>query len=221
MNSSSSSFGVYETGRIIVPGFYFASLVALLYRFFLTHYLPNPLDTSTLLLLFILICLIAGLTMYAQETPKRRRAFVENQPSSYVQGIARTVSDTELLEDAEARQLYFYILNNYMPASFHEKIFFFGTIYHIMIQIRRTSFWFGIIFLAAVAVQIASGAVFQNGMLLIVAVLVWIVYGMNVRYNKADRKMQENYQDQIYWLEQNNDIVLTLIKKQRNKNRKK
>jgi chromate transport protein ChrA len=108
-----------------------------------------------------------------------------------------------------------------MPASFHEKIFFFGTIYHIMIQIRRTSFWFGIIFLAAVAMQIASGVFVQSGALLIVAVLVWIVYGMNVRYNKADRKMQENYQDQIYWLEQNNDIVLTLLKKQRNKNRKK
>jgi chromate transport protein ChrA len=221
MNPSSSSFGVYETGRIIVPGFYFASLVALLYRFFLIHYLPYPLETSTLLLLFILILLIAGLTMYAQETPKRRRAFVENQPSSYVQGIARTLSDTELLEDTEARQLYFYILNNYMPASFHEKIFFFGTIYHIMIQIRRTSFWFGIIFLAAVAMQIASGVFVQSGALLIVAVLVWIVYGMNVRYNKADRKMQENYQDQIYWLEQNSDIVLTLLKKQRNKNRKK
>jgi hypothetical protein len=221
MNPSSSSFGVYETGRIIVPGFYFASLVALLYRFFLIHYLPYPLETSTLLLLFILSSLIAGLTMYAQETPKRRRAFVENQPSSYVQGIARTLSDTELLEDTEARRLYFYILNNYMPASFHEKIFFFGTIYHIMIQIRRTSFWFGIIFLAAVAMQIASGVLVQSGALLIVAVLVWIVYGMNVRYNKADRKMQENYQDQIYWLEQNNDIVLTLLKKQRNKNRKK
>jgi hypothetical protein len=221
MNSSSSSFGAYETARIIVPGFYFASLVTLLYHFFLMHYLPGQLEVSLLLLLFVLIALIAGLTMYAQETPKRRRAFVENQPSSYVQALARKLSDTELLEDAEARQLYFYILNNYMPASFHEKIFFFGTIYHIMIQIRRTSFWFGIMFLAAVGVHIASGVLLQNGTLLVVAVLVWIVYGINVRYNKADRKMQENYQDQIYWLEQNNDIVLTLLKKQQNKNRKK
>lgn len=221
MNSSSSSFGVYETARIVIPGFYFASLAALLYRFFLKQYWPYSFDLATLILLFVLLSLVAGLTMYAQETPKRRRAFVENQPSSYVQRIARTLSNTELLEDAEARQLYFYILNNYMPAPFHEKIFFFGTIYHIMIQIRRTSFWFGIVFLAGLAVQIASGIFAQHAASSIITILVWIVYAMNVRYNKADRKMQENYQDQIYWLEQNNDLVVTLLKKLQNKNRKK
>jgi hypothetical protein len=219
--NQSSSFGVYETGRILIPGFYFASLVALFYRFFLIRYFPSPLDIVSLLLLFILIMLIAGLTMYAQETPKRRRAFVENQPSSYIQDIARSLPDSELLENADARKLYFYILNNFMPAAFHEKIFFFGTIYHIMIQIRRTSFWFGVFFLAGVGVQIASGIFLQNGTLLIVTVLVWIVYSMNVRYNKADRKMQENYQDQIYWLEQNSEIVLTLLKKQQKKDRRK
>jgi hypothetical protein len=36
-----------------------------------------------------------------------------------------------------------------------------------------------------------------------------------VRYNKADRKMQENYKDQIYWLEVNNDLVETLLRKLR------
>jgi hypothetical protein len=41
--------------------------------------------------------------------------------------------------------------------------------------------------------------------------LVWLVYAMNVRYNKADRKMQENYQDQIFWLSMNTKLVDDLI----------
>ena len=34
---------------------------------------------------------------------------------------------------------------------------------------------------------------------------------LNVRYNKADRKMQENFQDQIFWLEMNQSAVDELI----------
>ncbi len=45
--------------------------------------------------------------------------------------------------------------------------------------------------------------------------LMWLIYLLNVRYNKADRKMQENYKDQIYWLEMNNDLVESLLRKQR------
>lgn len=83
-------------------------------------------------------------------------------------------------------------------------------IYHIMINIRRTSFWFGLAGLAGLIIQIA---VFQQTTIPLVSVilLIWFVYGMNVRHNKADRKMQENYQDQIFWLEMNIETVDMLI----------
>jgi hypothetical protein len=169
-----------------------------------------------LLLVFIGVGLIAGLTLYAKEGTKRRKAFQENQPSLYLKSKARAMSDLPVMEEADARQLYFYILNNYIPSVFHEKIFFFGTIYHIMIQIRRTSLWF-----ALLATLSAAGFAYgsPNGQtvstLSLFATIVWLIYLLNVRYNKADRKMQENYKDQIYWLEMNNDLVESLLRKQR------
>jgi hypothetical protein len=152
--------------------------------------------------------------MYAKETTKRRRAFVENQPSAFLQDIARRHSATQMLNDAEARQLYFYILNHFIPSAFHEKVFFFGTVYHIMIQIRRTSFWFAILSLICLAVQIATGAALmeQQG-LISFCIFIWLIYLLNVKYNKADRKMQENYLDQIFWLQMNEDLIKDLFKK--------
>ena len=152
--------------------------------------------------------------MYANETTKRRRAFIENQPSAFLQNIARRHSTAQLLDEAESRQLYFYILNHFMPAAFHEKVFFFGTVYHIMIQIRRTSFWFAILSLVFIGVQTASGTILIEQIGLIsFCILIWLIYLLNVKYNKADRKMQENYQDQIFWLKMNEDILQNLFKK--------
>jgi len=215
MNNSSSSFGGYEAMRILVPGYYFATLLMCL-----TWALAGAFGRTVelgglqLFLVFIGVGLIAGLTLYAKEGTKRRRAFQENQPSLYLKAKARAMSDLPVMEEAEARQLYFYILNNHIPSIFHEKIFFFGTIYHIMIQIRRTSLWF-----ALLATLSAAGYAYgsPNGQIVstlsLFATVVWLVYLLNVRYNKADRKMQENYKDQIFWLEVNNDLVESLLRK--------
>ncbi len=87
-------------------------------------------------------------------------------------------------------------------------------IYHIMINIRRTSFWFGLLGIIALVIQIAATQ--NTNMIAVTTVfIIWLVYGLNVRYNKADRKMQENYQDQIFWLEMNTEIVDSLIRKRR------
>ncbi len=220
MNNSSSSFGNYEAMRILVPGYYFATLLMCL-----TWALAGAfgrtveLEGLQLLLLFVGVGLIAGLTLYAKEGTKRRKAFQENQPSLYLKSKARAMSDLPVMEEAEARQLYFFILNNHIPPVFHEKIFYFGTIYHIMIQVRRTSLWFAVLATLSAA-GFAYGA--PNGQLIstlsLFATVVWLIYFLNVRYNKADRKMQENYKDQIYWLEVNNDLVESLLRKLRPSN---
>jgi len=215
--NNSSSFGGYETMRILVPGYYFATLLMCL-AWALAGAFGRTVEMGglQLLLVFIGVGLIAGLTLYAKEGTKRRKAFQENQPSLYLKSKARAMSDLQVMEEADARQLYFYILNNYIPSVFHEKIFFFGTIYHIMIQIRRTSLWF-----ALLATLSAAGFAYgsPNGQIVstlsLFATIVWLIYLLNVRYNKADRKMQENYKDQIYWLEMNNDLVESLLRKQR------
>jgi hypothetical protein len=138
---------------------------------------------------------------------------MENQPSQYLKTKARAMAEIPVMEESDARQLYFFILNNHIPSVFHEKIFYFGTIYHIMIQIRRSSLWFAALATVVVAVFAARGTPAQDmSGLIVFAVTAWILYLLNVRYNKADRKMQENYRDQICWLEMNNELVDAVIR---------
>jgi hypothetical protein len=215
MNQSSSSFGVYEAARILVPGYYFATMsMCLILSLAEASGRVIGIEGMQLLLVFIGVGLIAGLTLYAKESTKRRKAFQENQPSLYLKTKARSMPDLPVMEETDARQLYFYILNNHIPPIFHEKIFFFGTIYHIMIQIRRTSLWFAVLATLSVLVPAASGHGWPAlTPLSLFAAFVWLIYLLNVRYNKADRKMQENYKDQIYWLEMNNDLVESILRR--------
>ena len=210
-----SSFGTFESVRILVPGYYFATLLLVFYWSVLSRYFSYlALDGLSLFLVFVAVGMVAGLTLYAKESTKRRKAFQENQPSFYLKSKSRAMSGLRTLEENEARQLYFYILNNHMPPLFHEKIFFFGVVYHIMIQIRRTSFWFAILAAIALAIELSTGRQLPELQSLVAfTLIVWVIYLLNVRYNKADRKMQENYQDQIYWLEMNNDLVESILRK--------
>jgi len=215
MNQSSSSFGAYEAFRIIVPGYYFAALLLCLV-WAVSDALGQcvSIDGMRLFLVFVGVGLIAGLTLYAKESTKRRKAFQENQPSLYLKTKARAMAEIPVMEESDARQLYFFILNNHIPSVFHEKIFFFGTIYHIMIQARRTSLWFAVLATLIAGAMVLQGVAFQAlGGLLVFAAIAWLLYLLNARYNKADRKMQENYRDQIYWLEMNNDLVESVIRK--------
>jgi hypothetical protein len=96
--------------------------------------------------------------------------------------------------------------------AFYEKIFFFGTVYYILIQLRRTSFWFAILSIVSLSVQSAAGAAFmeQRGAISF-CIFIWLIYLLNIKYNKADRKMQENYQDQIFWLHLNEYLIQDLF----------
>ncbi len=209
-----SGFAFYEISRVIIPGFYFSALTIILYWAYFWEYFELPLTGPPLWIVFLVVTLVIGLTMYAKETPKRRKAFQENQPSRYLSNKARLMKDIPLLNDSDARMVYFYILNNHMPASFHEKVFYFGTIYHIMIQIRRTSFWFAILSSLFVLYQFSAGDGISHAQFLILFALgVWLIYLLNVQYNKADRKMQENYRDQIFWLQMHEELVESILRR--------
>ena len=210
---SSSTFGWYEGTRILVPGFYFTTLLTFFFWCFVAPYIGSFEGTSAFILLFLFVCIVSGLTMYAKETAKRRKAFLENQPSDFLKQRSKLLKNTQLLDDASSRRLYFYILNNHMPMTFHDKIFFFGTIYHIMILLRRTTFWFATAALAVLLIQLGTGhPLAEQAAAVVFTLAVWLIYLLNVRYNKADRKMQENYQDQIFWLEMNQDVVESTIR---------
>jgi len=207
--SSTTHFGWYEILRILVPGFYFVFLCYVYSAVFnLSIY---PFDTWEIgVPTFFIGGLLAGLTLYAKESPKKRKAFQSNQPSQFILERSRRVKDAPAMDDNDARRLYFYILNHYMPEEAQEKIFFFGTVYHVMISIRRTSFGFGLVGLVLLIVDYTMKSHFELASVLPIAV-VWLVYAVNVRYNKADRNMQENYHDQIFWLTMNTKLVDDLI----------
>ena len=210
-NSWGTHFASYEIIRITIPGLYFIFLCYLYAAAFDLSIFP--FDTWEIgIPTFLIGGILSGLTLYAKESPKRRKAFQSNQPSQFILERSRRVKDAAAMDEDEARKLYFYILNHYMPATAHEKIFFFGTIYHVMISLRRTSFGFGIVGIILLGVQFVT----KSHLTLLSAlpvILVWLVYALNVRYNKADRKMQENYQDQIFWLTMNTALVDDLIAK--------
>lgn len=209
MNAPASRFTFYECTRIILPGMYFAFLLfILIIAFEVPYYLFNSSGTTALI--FFIVSLVAGLTLYAKETPKRRKAFLANQPSMYILNRSREIAASQPLTEDDARRLYFYILNHHMPITVHDKIFFFGMIYHVMISIRRLSFWFGVVGFACMVIEIVLTS-YMTPVSIGVVLLVWTVYFINVRYNKADRKMQENYHDQIFWLEMNSELVDQLI----------
>lgn len=209
--TSSSRFAFFELLRIIVPGLYFVFLIFAFCNAFSVSLLPY-VSVEFGFALFLLGSIVAGLSFYSKETPKKRKAFQHNQPSIYILNRSKELSPANPLTEDEARRLYFYILNHYIPMTMHDKIFFFGMIYHVMINIRRTSFWFGLLGIFALVIQIAATQ-HANITSATTVIIIWLVYGLNVRYNKADRKMQENYHDQIFWLEMNKEIVDSLIRK--------
>ena len=209
MSNFTTRFSTFEIIRIVVPGAY---CVFLTWAFCIGFGIDllSIIGREFGLLLFILGSITVGLSFYARETPKKRKAFLSNQPSIYILDRSREISAAHPLTEDEARRLYFYILNQHIPPTVHDKIFFFGMIYNIMITIRRTSFWFGLAGIGALIIQIAITHQTTLAAVLVIST-IWVIYVLNVRHNKADRKMQENYQDQIFWLEMNRDIVDALI----------
>lgn len=208
-----TSFGSYEFVRMFLPGVYFG-LVSVLFLWVILPFFPwYYLDAFTTTVLFLFLAFSSGLTMYLRETPKKRKAFMENQPSSVIQNMARTMKGVDVLSDDDARRLYFHLLNTAVPPVAHEKIFFFGTVYHIVVHVRRTTFWFAILGTAITAYQWAMyGSMTDVTFLALFSAVMWAMYGLNVRYNKSDRSMQENYQDQIVWLEMNRGLVEKMLK---------
>lgn len=210
-NHSSSSFGIYEGLRILLPGFYCVTIVWLygVIAFNIDFFFTGS-GASTLLIL--ISGSVAGLLLYAAEGSKQRRAFRENQPSGHILELSRALNISPPLDEQESQRLYFFILNSYMPASFHQRIFFFGMVFHILTTLRRLSLFFA----AAGCITIVSFLLARqiDRITLSLAVLILLllfIYLVNARYNKADKKMQENYQDQIQWLEMNQKLVLFIL----------
>src|SRR5712692_1862836 len=123
------SFGVFETFRILVPGY----LAAVGASWYIRLYFPglatyigsSDLSSAS----FIAFGLIAGLTMYLRTVPHDRQSVKEELPSTYLFTHGRALKHNLSLN--EATEIYFYLLNNYFPESMRERVFYYGNIYRV------------------------------------------------------------------------------------------
>ena len=137
-------FAKYEFVRIIVPGLYFIFLMILFSEVFEIYLFPFS-KTQLLYPLLFIGGIVSGLTLYALESSKKRKAFQTNQPSLYIIERSRIITPNFPLTETEAQRLYYYILNNSVPPILHEKIFTFGILFHVLSNIRRITLWFAVI----------------------------------------------------------------------------
>ncbi len=210
-SNGSTSFGVYEGLRIIIPGYYLTLLLWFFIQFiFRMSGCIYSFDLPASVL--IIAGIVSGLLLYATEGSKRRRAFRENRPSMYLLDLSRTINVQPPLEETDAQRMYFFILNSYMPSTFHQRIFFFGMVFHVLTTIRRVTLWFAVMGIGVLLIHQFAVFTLQYDLSFVFFTLILIVlYLLIIRYNKADRKMQENYQDQIHWLKMHQRLVIYLL----------
>ena len=177
MKNSSSNFFLYELLRILIPGFYCIFIIYVYDILFAIPIFPFSIPEMGFAAFFI-GGIIAGLSLYALESSKKRKAFQDNQPSQYLLERSRILNISPVLSEDDARRLYYYILNHYMPFAVHDKIFFFGMVYHIMTSIRRTSFWFGILGIIGIIIcAFMQHDIFSS---VIIVLLLWLIYGIQM-----------------------------------------
>jgi hypothetical protein len=135
------SFGIFETFRILIPGY----LAALYASWYLALFFPTAagylsqgsLSTVT----FIGFGLLAGLLLYLMKLPNDPDSVVRELPSTWIREHASELNHP--INSEEATDIYFYLLNNYFSDSMRERIFFFGNIYRVTQKIWLISFTFG------------------------------------------------------------------------------
>lgn len=203
-------FSKYEFIKIILPGTYFIFLMILTTEIFDIYFFPFS-EYQFIWPLILLGGTVVGLTLYSLDGSKKRRAFQLNQPSLYIQSRCKNILPNNPITEYEAEQLYFYLLNNFIPSVLHDKIFTFGMIFYVINTIRRITLWFciGSIILIGFSFDSIFGFFSYKGFFV---ALLWVVYFINSTYNKADRKMQQNYEAQIMWLQMNHSIIDTTLK---------
>jgi len=147
-------FGTYEVFRIILPGLYFTGLSCLiLYLFCPTRHAFLEFSRHQIFVVSIIAgSIFAGLILYEYDHPKRIKAYESlEMPSEY---LKKKLCDkcwfpceNRIKDKGEAIDTYFYILFEIFSASAQQRIFYIGSVYHVLADIRMLSFVFGILML--------------------------------------------------------------------------
>lgn len=228
---SKASFGLNETFRIIVPGYYFLALVYLYLRILGAH--SQELSES---FPSIMLGLALGFILYSWNYPNRRSAYQKGQPSDYLRNRSHLLAeelkkpDVELKPDQHIR-LYLYILNNFLPQTFHEVVIVRGALYYCVVYVWMLSGVLGIlglatlllggvlclltgsksIWLCGLCVTLDNGRICALAAYSLGMIMVWLLL---TKPNRIDRTLSYIYKDQIEWLKLNDPLVRYLLQNQ-------
>jgi hypothetical protein len=227
---SKLSFGINETLRIIVPGYYLLAALSLYLHVICPKLLAESFPGS---FVAIVAGLILGLILYSFNHPNRRDAYKRGLPSAELMKRSKTLKGATALDKNQAKQLYFYILNNFMPQTFHEVVMVKGALYYCITYVREISASLALLGLLTAAVAYIHHCFhgvwawswcgfdfFVNGwricgMLLYIVVqfvtYVCLWYHSPNEENRADAMLHGIYDDQIKWMEMNSPLVNDLI----------
>jgi len=202
------TFGVFETFRILIPG-YIAALCA---SWYIRLFIPSVtayLESSKLsAVTFAGFGLVAGLILYLHYIPHDTKSYRESQPSQYLLERAQQLGVGMTAE--EAKEIYFYLLNNYFPESFRERIFYYGNVYRVAQKTWLISIAFAVL---AASTQICycllrspnlhwkQQLVFLGILLLSFFLLFW----------RAEKHAIQILKGQIKWLQMRDKLVSSLL----------
>jgi hypothetical protein len=224
---SKASFGLNETLRIIIPGYYFLALVYVYLRILGAHS-PELSESFP----SIMLGLAFGFIFYSWNYPNKRTVYRKEQPSDYLRSRSRKLADelnrpeVELKPDEHIR-LYLYILNNFLPQTFHEVVIVRGALYYCVVYVWLVSGILGAtglatVLFAGVSCLLGRGGIWVCGLYIDVTrgrtcalvayslalILVWLLL---TKPNRMDRMLIYIFKDQIEWLKMNDPLVKYLL----------
>ena len=149
-------FETYELFRIILPGFFFMSLLCV------SAYLFLPIRSAFIeffkhpAFLFVVVVggIFLGFVLYAYDHPKRIKAYrgLESEmPSTHLKNIlcdsCSAPCDNKIHDKGSAIDTYFYLLGNLFDSASRERVLYIGSVYHVLSDIRMLSSVFGSVIL--------------------------------------------------------------------------
>jgi len=220
-----AQFASYEFLRILLPG-YFAFEGVVVYLWLFLPELLGALTTNGAFfgILFVLGGVFCGLILYAIDYPARRKIFKESRPlAQFVVDRANScrygcrLPKEELEKNAHV--MYWFVLDTRVPPQRRQRIYYFGSIYHIYSDIRLIMFVMivGILTtLAAKSPSLQSCTSLRELLsisqlpLLVTAILTCALLFLTV-CNKGDLYWRDGLAGQLLWLKLHPEIVDELI----------
>jgi len=229
-----SRFGTYELFRILFPG-YFALTMIILYISLFFRNLIDPIVSQPLFAVVIALGgVFLGLILYDMDLPKRK------WPKRYKSHLQKELDKKDLgkalsercekctkepctgfkLNKTNALQAYFVFLNSYYEPDCRERVFYFGSVYHIFSDMRATSFVtalaiFVTILFSVIYALVGAGASFNLLSLInryslhlsIGAILFCLFLWLRRKDNKGDKYWSQILDFQLTWLRMNEPLL--------------